>query len=139
MRTISRSRLKTAIIFLLLSGVLLTGCKTIQESMIADGYRELKGDELKKLVIGNSVKSSTGWKDTFKTDGVFSGNSPRSGSYQGSWSFSNDGQLCIIKNHPTVPNGCTMVFINDKTGKIEWFEADSRSYSVEIMPYKSTK
>ena len=137
MNSVKRIKSTTAIIFILLLGVLLTGCKTVQEYMIADGYRELRGDELKQLVIGNSVKSSTGWKDTFKADGIFSGNSPRSGSYKGSWSFSKDGQLCIIKNHPYVPNGCTLVFKNDKTGEIKWYEADNNSYSVEIIPDKT--
>ncbi|MDD2366106.1 MAG: hypothetical protein PHN84_08080 [Desulfuromonadaceae bacterium] len=137
MREIYRSGLIAAIIFSLLSGTLLTGCKTVQEYMIADGYRELRGDELKKLVIGNSVESSTGWKDNFKADGIFTGNSPRY-SYKGSWSFSEDGQLCIIKNHPYVPNGCTMVFKNDKTGDIVWYEADNNSYNVKIITDKST-
>lgn len=109
----------------------LAGCKTMEQMYVEDGYRELRGEELKAKVAGNTVDAGR-WKDTYTADGKMTGSGP-SGSYSGTWQIEATGKLCIKSSNQYI-NGCTSVFFKDSSGSIEWIEADGKAYSVKIAP-----
>jgi hypothetical protein len=122
---------------MLLGLILLTlyGCKTMEQMYVEDGYRELKGEELKAKVSGSTVNAGR-WQDTYAADGKMSGTSfGGSGDYSGTWQIDSTGKLCIECANQYV-NGCAKVFIKDSSGSIEWIEADGKAYSVKIAPAK---
>jgi len=128
--------MKKMIILLVLIMSLL-GCKTPQQgmldreqTMVEKGYRELKGDELKSMISGNTEQSSTGSYFYHSPDGTFKGVSGQSGkSNSGTWWMGDDGRVCRDwGNNKWVPKGCSAIFINDKTGDIQWYDTDGRWY-----------
>lgn len=113
---------------------ILSGCKTVEEYYIEDGYRELKGEELRQKVTDTIVSTtSSGWIDSYSSDGKMSGTSSRGLGYAGTWEINKNGKLCISSSNNYI-NGCASVFLRENDGSIEWLEPDGRSYSVTIKP-----
>lgn len=132
--------MKKLLVFLALM-MSLVGCKTPQQGMLEreqtmaeKGYRELKGEELKSMLSGNTEESSTGSYYYHAPDGTFKGKSGQSGRYNsGSWRMNEDGRVCRSwANNQWVPTGCSAIFINDKSGDIQWYDTDSKWYGTKF-------
>ncbi len=116
-----------AVLLLLLA---ISGCKSVTQNLTENGYRELSGGELRSMV-SDVVVDSGSWKDTFRSDGKMAGKNSRGKSYSGKWQINPDGKLCIESANQYI-NGCTKIFIHDKSDKVVWIEADGTKYNVTL-------
>ena len=101
---------------LMLLGLLilsLTGCKTMEQTLMEKGYRELKGEELKKMISGNTEESSMGSFYYYSPDGKFSGVGGSGRKNDGTWKISEDGKFCRVRNNPNIPSGCATLYYDD--------------------------
>ncbi len=119
---------KLIILFLLL--LALNGCTSVTQNLTEKGYRELRGGELQSMV-SDVVVDSGSWKDTFHADGSMAGTNSHGNSYSGKWQINPDGKLCIKSANQYI-NGCTKIFIHDKSNKVAWIEADGTKYNVTL-------
>lgn len=131
---------------LMLLGVLilsLFGCKTMEQMYVEDGYRELKGEELKQMLVGNTEVSNGISYYFHDQDGTFYGTSSRGNRRSGAWNFEKDGRLYRKWNDSLPPgSGISKIFIHDKNNRIEWIDPDGQSYSTTFLngnPKKFTK
>lgn len=117
------------LLVLLCFSLVLSGCKTLEQNLAEQGYRELRGDELSSQVSGSTVYADR-WQDAYSADGKMSG-SASSGSYTGTWKINKDGKLCISSMNQYI-DGCARVFVHKDSGQVKWYEADGRAYPVTI-------
>jgi len=122
--------MKKVLVVLMLVLLALSGCKSVTQNLSDNGYRELRGGELQSMV-SDVVVDSGSWKDTFHADGSMAGTNSHGNSYSGKWRINPDGKLCIKSANQYI-NGCTKVFIHDKSNKVAWMEADGTKYNVTL-------
>ncbi|MEI6223034.1 MAG: DUF995 domain-containing protein [bacterium] len=113
----------------------LAGCKTFEQTLMEKGYRELKGEELKNMISGNTEESSTGSFYFHSADGKFSGVSGSNGRQNsGTWKINENGRICRNWNNPYVPSGCSTIYYDDKTKDIQWYDTDGLWYGTKFHP-----
>lgn len=119
---------------LLLIAFCLTGFTTSEESLLGKGYRELKGEELRKVIADNTEESSTGSFYYHTSNGKFVGVSGRSGRRNsGTWKINDEGRICRDwDNNRYIENGCSKIFIDDKSQDIQWYDADGLWYGTKM-------
>lgn len=128
-------------VLLLLMIFCLLACKSRQQVLVETGYRELKGEELRTMISGNTEQSSTGSYYYHAANGTFSGFSGQSGNYNvGTWKINEEGRICRVwSNNMWVPPGCSILYINDTTKDIQWLDTDGKWYGTKFHPGKVTK
>ncbi len=112
----------------------LFGGNALAQDYAEKGYRELKGEELKAMLSGNTEESSTGSFYFHDVDGTFRGKSGQSGRFnQGEWWMNEEGRVCRnwIGNK-YVPRGCSKIYMDDKTGDIQWYDTDGKWYGTKF-------
>jgi len=119
----------------------LFACKSRQQVLVETGYRELKGEELRTMISGNTEQSDTGSYYYHAPDGNFSGVSGQSKNYNtGTWRMNEEGKICRNwDNNMWVPAGCSTIYINDATKDIQWLDTDGRWYGTKFHAGKVTK
>jgi hypothetical protein len=125
--------MKILLVFLVLM-LGMAGCGSIEKKMEDKGYRELRGEELKNMVSGNTEQSSTNSYYYHAPDGTFRGVSGRTGnSNSGTWWMNGEGRLCRDwASNQWVPRGCSKIFIDEKTGDIQWYDTDGKWYPTQF-------
>lgn len=114
-------------LFAVMVVLILTGCKTFEQGLLETGYRQLKGEELKKTFIGKTDYTSAGENWHYSEDGKISGVSKSGRSIDGKWKMNDAGTICINWNDQYLPSGCSKYYINDKSGEIVWLEPDGQN------------
>jgi len=104
-----------------------------EQELLEKGYRELKGEELRTMVSGNTEESSTGSFYYHTSAGTIKGKSGRSGKYfTGNWKMNSEGKLCRMWTNQYITSGCGILFINDETKDIQWLDADGKWYGTKF-------
>lgn len=77
---------------------------------IADGMKPMSVDDMKQVIIGNSLSGTTesgdAYVEHYTTDGKIVGLSKANGRYQGTWSFRQDGLMCFRYGDGAFDGGC---------------------------------
>lgn len=124
---------KKLILFPLLM-LAMFGCKTIEQNLVEQGFRELKADEIRTRYIGNTDSTSAGEFWYYSSDGRVTGRSKSGRSVTGTWRFNEEGKLCISWNDIYLPSGCSKFLLNDKTAEIIWLEPDGQTATSKLLP-----
>jgi hypothetical protein len=77
---------------------------------LADDMTVMSIDEMKAVIIGNSLSGKTesgdAYVEHYMPDGKIVGRSKSSGKYEGKWSFRQDGLMCFKYGVGAFDGGC---------------------------------
>lgn len=115
-------------------GLKATSLLPREQKLIKEGYRELKGEELRNMISGNTEHSGTGSYFYHSPEGTFKGKSGQSGKFfSGTWMINADGKICRNWNSQYVATGCSTLYINDNSKDIQWLDTDGRWYDTKFI------
>lgn len=106
-----------------------------EQALLDKGYKEVKGEELRTLISGNTEESDTRSFYYHAPDGTFKGRSGVSGKFfSGKWMINEEGRICREWNTSYIVSGCGSIFLDEKTGDLQWYDADKKWYGTKIHP-----
>ncbi len=94
----------------------ISGCANMEQNLKDTDALLLSEREVRDIIQGNTVTSTTGESFYFDVSGSVKGKGSYGGVMRGKWNITEDGNLCVFDwNSLNAPSGCYRVYFDNSS------------------------